>query len=161
MRFQKYRDVILGLCIIAFAVFYLIVGAQLVSKVKTTMAVGPKFVPRLLGILMLLLGSGISLMGFRSAKKFDSSTVVINSKADTIAVLVTFALIIGYVALLKPLGFLISTILYLNLQMLALSKKESRKPLLFAGISIAFTFFVYYVFRYALDLMLPQGILPL
>lgn len=74
-------------------------------------------------------------------------------------VILTLVFSLLYVALLKPLGFVISSILYLELQMCIMSQKEKRKPVKFLLISVISVMVIYFVFHNLLQLMLPNGIL--
>ena len=73
--------------------------------------------------------------------------------------MLTLAASLLYVALLKPLGFVISSVLYLELQMCIMVQKERRRPLKFLIISIVSVVVIYFVFHNLLQLMLPNGIL--
>ena len=73
--------------------------------------------------------------------------------------MLTLAASLLYVALLKPLGFVISSVLYLELQMCIMAQKERRRPLKFLIISIVSVVVIYFVFHNLLQLMLPNGIL--
>ena len=69
------------------------------------------------------------------------------------------AVIIAYIMLMQPLGFCLSTVLYLFFQMLVLAPAEKRKPVLFACIAVGFTVFVFIAFRVGLQQLLPRGII--
>ena len=67
-----------------------------------------------------------------------------------------------YVNILMPVGFIISTLLYLVLQItvLAPDDKRTKKDLIkYAIITVVFTLVVYFLFRYGFKIILPQGIL--
>jgi putative tricarboxylic transport membrane protein len=73
------------------------------------------------------------------------------------AVVFTFAVIIGYVIVMPTLGFILSTIIYLILQMIILSPKEKRNYVLFAIVAVVFTALVFVAFRVGLQQLLPRG----
>ena len=89
----------------------------------------------------------------KEEKKESSDT------SDTRGGLLTIALICAYVALYGELGFVISTALYLFLQMNIFSTKENRKIVLYAVVSIAATLIIYVVFNNIIGMQLPAGIL--
>ncbi len=60
---------------------------------------------------------------------------------------------------MEKVGFLISSIVYLFAQMVILAPKEKRNFLLLAVIAVVFNIVVYFIFRNALNVMLPKGIL--
>ncbi len=74
-------------------------------------------------------------------------------------VLKTLFLVVGYVCILEPVGFLVSSIGYAFLQILVMCPPSKREPTKFFAIAVVSTILIYIVFRYGLDLMLPEGIL--
>ena len=79
------------------------------------------------------------------------------SKGDIMAVIFTFAVIIGYIIVMPTLGFILSTMIYLFLQMIILAPPEKRNYVLFAIVSVVFTAFVFVAFRIGLQQLLPRG----
>jgi putative tricarboxylic transport membrane protein len=75
------------------------------------------------------------------------------------AVVGTFVLMAGYAALLPMVGFMITTAVYLFLQINILAENQHRKPVLFGIISVVTSVSVYYLFVMVFHLMLPAGIL--
>jgi hypothetical protein len=70
------------------------------------------------------------------------------------AVVVLTLLIVAYMLTLEPLGFLLSSFLFLFLSMLYL---ERRNPFLLAAISALSLGIIYLIFRTAFSVVLPQG----
>jgi hypothetical protein len=64
-----------------------------------------------------------------------------------------------YALLITKVGFLITTTVYLFIQINILSPKQSRKHLMFAIISVVASVVIYYIFVKVFNLMLPAGIL--
>lgn len=58
----------------------------------------------------------------------------------------------------NSVGFILSTVCYLFAQMLLLSDNTSRKPILFAVLSIVVPVAVYALFVYAISMPLPVGV---
>ena len=75
------------------------------------------------------------------------------------AVVLTFVIIIAYVLIMPTLGFILSTMIYLFLQMIVLAPPEKRNYVLFAIVSVVFTAFVFVAFRVGLQQLLPRGII--
>lgn len=159
MFFKRYKDAILGAVTLLLGIGYLLMTQSIKLRFSTTFA-NARFMPTILGILMLVLGALILMNGIKKAKAFKADGQAL-AKTDFTAVLETFALIVAYVAVMQWAGFLLSTMIYLFLQMMILAPKDKRKPVVFFIVSVGFTAIVYYAFRYGLDLMLPQGILDL
>lgn len=61
--------------------------------------------------------------------------------------------------LFKPLGFVLSSILYLTVQMAVMAPREERKPLRFFLISVIAVAVIYLIFHNGLSLLLPGGVL--
>ncbi|MCT8137148.1 tripartite tricarboxylate transporter TctB family protein [Anaerobacillus sp. CMMVII] len=181
---KKYGDVYAGIFLLAFAVVYYL--SSLSIKQLTVSKVGSQFLPQIVagGIFffsLILLIQGINKV--RVQKKLDevmeqserelaaeaSSDVETGSeeiRSDDqdspkkfLSVLITLSLIIVYVALMPFLGFIISTVLYLFIQMCLLAHETQRRYVLFLIISVFVSVSVYYVFKHLLYLMLPAGLL--
>jgi hypothetical protein len=74
----------------------------------------------------------------------------------------TLALVVllsaGYIATMRTLGFVLSTAIYLLLQVIVL---KSKNKLVIVGLPIALTIIVFLIFRQILGVPLPRGILGL
>lgn len=160
-RFLKYKELILGVGIIAFSIFYLYSAAVMKITVATTF--NSKVVPFLLGGGALLIGIFQTAAGLKEAKAFDPACAAEagteKEKPDNRSVLLMLLVMIVYVAMLEPAGFLISTFLVLFAQMMILSPKEKVRIPVFVIVSLVVTVVIYYSFRYGLELVLPSGIL--
>jgi hypothetical protein len=60
---------------------------------------------------------------------------------------------------MQPLGFCLSTAIFLFLQMMVLAPKEKCNCLLFAIVAVAFTAIVFVTFRVGLQQLLPRGVI--
>ena len=160
ISFKKSRDLILGILTLAVSGFYYYYATQIKTRPKLTPAYSSaRIVPELLGILLALLSVILIIQGIKMLRaQDDGKEEKMMAKGDVAAVALTFAVIIGYTLLLDSgLGFCLSTMLYLFLQMLILAPKEKRNYLLFAIVAVAFTMFVFVAFRIGLQQLLPRG----
>lgn len=130
----------------------------------TVSQVGSEFVPRLAAIGIFLLSIVLLIQGIKIYKQ----TKVQHSKTkqgksfsfnNSYSVVATIGLLIVYVALLREIGFLVMTVLYLIAQFYVLAEKSKRNFLVFSSLSVVVSFSIYYLFRYVFFLMLPAGIL--
>ncbi len=153
---RKYKELILGLIMLAVAAVYLIAATQIQIRILTTF--NSRFVPYILGSMVLVLGLVQSVRALRELHKNKREETAENT-TDVQSVLLTFALIVVYVITLRPIGFLINTIWMMVLMMMLLSPRKEWKPVQFVIISVITSVIIYYVFRSGLDLMLPGGIL--
>ena len=78
---------------------------------------------------------------------------------DLMGGLSTIILIGGYCIAFSPVGFIISSIIYLFLQILVLTPKEKRNWLVISIISVVAPIAFYALFVYAINTPLPKGLL--
>lgn len=72
-------------------------------------------------------------------------------------VLLTMVLIVAYALLLKPLGFLPTSVLFVALTIWLLS---DRKPLTCLGLAVLSVLAIWIIFRLVFKVMMPEGIVP-
>lgn len=88
--------------------------------------------------------------------KDDTPPDVIEPKT----VLLTLGLILGYMALLGPVGFPIMTVIYLYLQFLVLTPvKQKPRHVVYLLTAVICSAVIFLLFREAFDLLLPAGLL--
>lgn len=93
--------------------------------------------PKLWGVLLLILGIVLIVRGLRTMKaekaagnapeKKSTSEAVKGFWADNRAVVEMFVVLLVYIALIQPVGFLISTFLFLFAEFNILTYKEDRE----------------------------------
>ena len=162
MSFKKCRDLILGVVMLLFSGFYLFYAQQIKTRPKLTPSyASAKIMPTLLGILLAVLAVFCIIQGIRQLKTASNKEEKAKKldRGDLMAVVFTFAVIIGYVIVLPILGFILSTLIYLILQMIILSPPEKRNYLLFAIVAVVFTAIVFVAFRVGLKQLLPRGVI--
>lgn len=161
--FRKYGDIVTG-------IFYAVLGgvviflSQQLPKSKV-MKIGPDFMPMLIGIVILILALILLVTSIKNFKA--NSEKVASMPADTSdykRVLASLVLVVIYVNILAPVGFIISTLAYLFLQIVVLAPNDRRtlKHLTsYAVLDIVFVFVVFFLFRYGFKIVLPAGIFTL
>lgn len=160
MRFKKLRDIIIGVVGFALSVFYLIYAMQIKTRPKLTPSyASARIMPTLLGVLLAILSLVLIAQGVKKKKLYDGGEVEKTDHADNIAVILTFSVIIGYIIVMPMLGFILSTAIYLFLQMLILAPPDKRNVPLFAIVAVGFTAIVFVAFRVGLQQLLPRGII--
>jgi hypothetical protein len=159
----KYRDIITGGLAVVFAVllFALSFGIKDFSSVR----LGPDFVPRLtagflgiLGVILLVQGLRPMYLSRKNPAREKPAPAEETGKSGH-GVLLSFLLLGGYIALLDSVGFIITTTVYLFLQMILLSHETHRRYVLFALISAGTAVAAYYLFVGFFEVMIPAGIL--
>lgn len=162
MNLKKNIDLMTGLFFLLVTVVY----ASQIPLIKRTKIspVNSAFLPTIIAVGMGLLTICQFYIAFRSIRepKPDSGNGGDSGAAgspDYRRVLLTLAAALIYVALFAPLGFVISSILYLTAEMCILAPKEARRPVFFFLISIVAVIAIYFIFHNGLSLMLPNGVL--
>ncbi|MBQ7069044.1 MAG: tripartite tricarboxylate transporter TctB family protein [Synergistaceae bacterium] len=163
MFFRKYGDIVTG-------IFYAVLGAVVIYLSKQlpkskVMKIGPDFMPMLIGIIILILAL---MLLFSAIKNFKANAEKAASMpADTSdykRVLASLVLVVIYVNILAPVGFILSTLGYLFLQIVVLTPNDRRTAkniLSYAILDVVFVFAVFFLFRYGFKIVLPAGIFTL
>jgi putative tricarboxylic transport membrane protein len=158
----KQRDY---LCALLFFVIGLImfIEAKDIHPTITgnTLEVGSGYVPRVLALTMMGTAVVLVILTLIEQRKKRPHSVVLEKKEsrDFKGGILTIGLLILYALLFDPLGFLLSSAIYLFLQILVLSNKKNKNIVLFAIVSIITPVFIYSLFLYGFSLPLPYGIL--
>lgn len=162
MATTKKKELLIGIAMLGVGLGYLLMTLQLPHHAGIDAA----FVPSLLSALLCLLGV-LQLLSVRSCSQAvedydpDAEAAAPAAGNDIKTVLKTLALIAGYIALLKPIGFPIMTVIYLYLQFIVLTPLDHKvNHLAYALIAVVTSTITYLLFREAFDLMLPSGLLP-
>ena len=192
MSLKKQRTQLLGNVIfLLVAVIYLILASQItVINVFGVTVVSSATIPRILGVLLLILDIISLFQNLEELKKakgavkdplqeageketvengeLDVAQALAEAEAleedadsDKMSIVLTIASLAVFSALIQPLGFLISSFIYMVLQSFILTLKEERKKktVFIIILSAVFSVAVYLIFTRGLGLMLPKGIL--
>ena len=132
-----------------------------------TAGVTAQTVPRLWGVAMLALSillilRSILAMRKKSEQDEEESLGFLARLKERREVVCTFGLLILYAALMKPVGFIIMSIIYVYLQVWVLTPPEKRTKKMHTiagGLAVFFSVSLYFVFTKYLMVMLPPGIL--
>lgn len=160
MFIKKYGDIIVG-------VFFMLLSAAMLVMAKmlpksTVMDIGPDFMPMCIGVMTFVLAAALVFLNIKNMKIYVAQAEAEGpEKADYKRVLTSFIIILVYVFVLKSVGFIISTLAYLPVQMFILAPEERRgkKDVIQLLITdVLFTFVVFFLFRYGFKIVLPAGI---
>lgn len=160
MKKQDKTDLLSALLAIVFGGAIYFLSGSIVIKGKEG-DINSAFLPKLIAGLMVLLGV-LLLIG--ALRKIKSSAQAQQEKSDSslLPAAISFANLIVYVLIFKPVGFLVSTVIYLTLQMYIMSpdRKPSIKTLGFwVALAVVVAVAIYFVFTKGFALPLPSGIL--
>lgn len=153
---QRKRDLIIGILFLMFSVGLFLEAGQYTSVIQGDM--GSRFMPRLIAILMAILSVAKIVGAAKEPEKVQEERQE-TERSDKLGGGLTVALIVGYTLAFKPLGFILSTFLYLFAQMMLLSQKENRKIPLFFAISIVAPILIYLFFVHVMGHPMPQGLI--
>ena len=156
MFIKKYGDIIVG-------VFFMLLSAAMLVMAKmlpksTVMDIGPDFMPMCIGVMTFVLAAALVFLNIKNMKIYVAQGP---EKADYKRVLTSFIIILVYVFVLKSVGFIISTLVYLPVQMFILAPEERRgkkNVIQLLLTDVLFTFVVFFLFRYGFKIVLPAGI---
>ena len=160
MFIKKYGDIIVGVFFMLLSAAKLVM-AKMLPKSKV-MDIGPDFMPMCIGVMTFVLAAALVFLNIKNMKIYVAQAEAEGpEKADYKRVLTSFIIILVYVFVLKSVGFIISTLVYLPVQMFILAPEERRgkkNVIQLLLTDVLFTFVVFFLFRYGFKIVLPAGI---
>ncbi len=157
---KKYGDIIVGGFYIVLSVALYIASLNIQSFVSAT--VGPKFLPQIIAMLFLLIGTALLIMGIKQYKIYEETKEVNDEvKPSYIRLALTLFLMALYIGLLKSVGFVPMTFIYIIAQIYLVTpredynKKMASRVLILSGVS---SVALYYLFYNVFQVFLPHGI---
>ncbi len=151
----KIRNIVTSVVFILFGAFMVYVAQGIKTVMKND--AGSGYVPKFIGSLIVVVAVAKLIISLLS--KDPSNKEKDAGWGDRFGGIGTIVLMVLYMIALEPVGFLVSTTMYLFLQILLLSDKTNRKPGLFAIVSLVTSGFVYLLFNYVIQVPMPNGIL--
>lgn len=154
MFLRKYGNLLAGMLFLAFTIVY---ALQIPGIRITRMAlINSAFYPKIVAVFLLLLSClqiVVSVVVLRRAQPSAAAP----DKKDIRCVILTLMLALAYTLALEPVGFLISSVVYIFVQTIVMCPRNEMRPAKFAFIAVVASFVIYYAFRNGLSLMLPAG----
>ncbi len=158
---RKYKEIISGGVMLLFAAVYFGIGMTIPEF--NDGFISSDFMPKLYGIILMLLSGIQIIMGVRALKTNQAEDGKTETQENTSfivpEVVVAFIFLILYVALLNVLGFLLSTILFLLGMVTLFTQKGERNVVKIVLISVIFSVVVYLIFAKGFGLTLPEGLI--
>ena len=148
---NKKKGIITSLLFLAFSILMIVFAKDIKPMMKNDLGSG--FFPMVVGIAMC----GLSVLRLILAIR-EKETENKKSGDDLMGGIGTLILIGGYCIAFSPIGFIISSIIYLFLQILLLTPKEKRNWLTISLISVITPFAFYALFVYLINTPLPKGL---
>lgn len=161
---QTFQSIVIGCIVIAFSIAMLIASTSIrVDKFTSSPVDNAAFLPRLVFAVLIVIGVALIIQGVReipqNRKKALEGEALEKASREVLRSLGALCILLVYILCFKPVGFVISSILFLIGMMFYMTKKEDWKPVLFVVISVAMTLIVYICFKQFLYIYLPSGIL--
>ncbi len=153
---KKYGDLMSGIATAMFATIIFVASGFI--KQRNNTGLGADFVPKLAAVILLVLGILLIIRGVRTSKAYGP--IQKESVPAAYGVMAaSFVLMLAYISLLSTVGFILTTMVYLFLQMILVSKKEQVNYIKFAAISVIASVGIYLLFLKVFSIMIPAGIL--
>ncbi|MGF3104942.1 tripartite tricarboxylate transporter TctB family protein [Rossellomorea sp. DUT-2] len=146
-------DRIISIILLVFAGIYLALSFQLPAFPYAI--IDSDVLPKGLGFLLIILAVVLFFQAKDDTEEDRKRRYV--KKEDVIILLSVLGALLVYIFLLEPIGFLLSTILFLLVIPFVLGFKKKLTTVL---VAFLFSGIMYYSFNYLLNITLPQGILP-
>ena len=150
---MKIADIFGGALGILIGLFAIWEGTKMPTDV--VMKIGPSFFPNILGGLLIVFSATLIVNAVRGRSKGKVEPYRLADKG-TQRGLITLAAGIVFCAVLDPLGFIPTSIIFLTFMMLVMGK---RNPMLIAVTPALVTLAVWLVFEKVLSLSMPAGVL--
>ncbi len=157
----RVKDVITG--IVSLVLFLLFFGFSFTIEVKTVGgSISSRTIPQFVsscGIIVSLILILKNLFPYLKAQKSgEQQEPVYTDRKRWGQLAISVVLMVGYILLMRTFGFMLTSAVYLFLQMLAILENRSKKRvILIAIIAVLVPVILYIPFRYGFQLMIPVG----
>ena len=152
---NRQRDILCSVLFLIFGAVMLFLSFGIKHRIASD--VGSAYVPKFVAICILVTAGAKLVLTVR-----DNSETARKKQGVAFDMLGgggTVVLMLAYMMALQPVGFILSSAVYLFLQIMLMSNQDNRKPVLFAVISAVLPVAVYALFNYVIKMPLPKGIL--
>ena len=152
---KKYADVITGTIGLVIGIAMLVMSIQIGLTEKN--AIGADFMPKIASVITIAMSGKLLWDGWKTSRTYKEEAL--EYKKNYLGVAIMIVACILYAELLKPIGFIVTSLVFLFLALCLISRKEERNYLKFAIITVVAVFAIYFVFTKVFGIRLPHGIL--
>jgi len=158
---EKYKELAAGVIFLTFSVAYYHNATTI--RVLARHFYNAQWLPKLLAIVMIALSIaqiiyGVKALNQRQTRQDEGGeAAAVSNQSGNIRILATIVILAIYIALLRQVGFLVMTMVYVFLQTLVLTPKEKRSILFIAALSVVVSLAIHLMFVQGFQLMLPRG----
>lgn len=152
----KYKDLISGVCGMILSAVFFMLSVQIGLKEKD--AIGASFLPKIVTVMMFAMFAIVTYRGMKDVKA-GKEEKKLDYAPNFKGVALMFIAMLVYAYLLKPVGFIITSILFLMAAICLMTKKEELKPVKYTVIAVIVVIFIYFIFMEVFGIRIPKGIL--
>ena len=158
---KKKKDILISALFIIFGIGMAVYSTRYRNSSTFETDVGSNFVPMLcsLGIAILSAIHMIDAFLDRDPAYSAEPEKTTAARSDLLRGAATIGLLLAYVACFRKIGFLVSSIVYLFLQLMVFSPRDKRRWILNAVLAVVLPTVIYVLFVHVMNYMLPPGIL--
>jgi putative tricarboxylic transport membrane protein len=150
-------DVVAGGFMFVFAVAYLVVAFTIPKPSFENAVVGPRAVPIAIGVALAAASLALAIRGLVWGRSRRDAAVGDEAPPQDLRKLgVVALLLLGYILIFVPLGYAISTFLFMLAVTTYLDREHWIRNLIYA---VVFSVVVYSIFVYVFGVQLPAGAL--
>lgn len=160
---SKYRDIFSGVLVLCFTLLLYVLTLD-INEVSFA-GVGADFMPRILVVTLGILGCALTVTSVLEYKRIQCGAKAKPAPDKEPApngyllVSANILLFVLYIYFLDSIGFIITTTIFIFLQILILTERKKNRYGLFAIIALTTSVCSFYVFIFAFQVLLPAGIL--
>ena len=164
LGFHIYCDVILGAILAVGSVIPFGLSFSIrIMKEPVSVTDTARFFPQLVYGALIPVGIAMALMGIRKIKENRASAPAGQALADSVQALergiIVLISIAVFIALMEPIGFIPTAIVYMIFSMLFMSTRDGWKPVIYVVVAIIVAIACFFLFRKFVYVELPTGIL--
>ena len=152
---NKQRNLLTSVIFLVFGAFMLIQAKAVPHKIQSD--VGSGYVPTFIAICILVVAAAKLIITLVRKNADDNEKE--KGDSSTLGGVVTIGIILVYMLAFEPVGFILSSVVFLFALMNWFANSENRKPVLFAVISILLPVAVDALFVYVIKMPLPKGLI--
>ena len=158
MKYLRNKEILSGAFLVILSVI-LLFSTESFNTSSISAYGNPATVPRIILVLLAAISIMILISGILKVRREDSGNE--SAKPDMkerLPFILTFILIAVYILSVSILGYIVSTTIYLFLQIFILSCFSKKRLILNVVIAIGVSVILFCIFRYGFDVFLPRGI---
>ncbi|RVU55541.1 tripartite tricarboxylate transporter TctB family protein [Anaerosphaera multitolerans] len=149
---KKLKEYLTSVIFLIFGIFLIFFSGKMDIFIEND--VGPSFMPKLVGITLTILSIAKFILAVNRKDKEMFSDLLIDRGG-----IYSIVLVFVYFLILEKVGFILSTILYLFIQIEILNKYDEQNIKVKILVSLFVPIIIYFLFTRAFQLMLPAGML--